>query len=135
MLGCLVRSIRSRCPRSGTTRFVPQEVRVSLWFFDWRRTDGDVEEGPIFFTARERIAADGLVLRIWNMWSMENEDQIPAAEQFDDRNFIRRAIADGRIRRLGPIPEVPAESPHRDVLTVPPPWDEYPKAPPPTGNR
>jgi hypothetical protein len=114
----------STCVRPNVA-FTPEAGRVSLWVFDWRRVrDSDTQEGPVFFVAREHVTVDGVRLGIWNIWCMFGEEESPVCEMFDDLAFVRQAITEGRLQRIGPLPRLPDDSPHHELFTVPPPWDE-----------
>jgi hypothetical protein len=113
----------SACVRPNVA-FTPEAGRVSLWFFDWRGEEGRIPQGAVFFVAREHVTVDGFRLGVWNVWCMDTEDETAVLTAFDDQEFVRQAIKDGQIQRIGPLPSLPDDSPHRELFTVPPPWDE-----------
>lgn len=99
--------------------------RVSVWIYDWRDEDGNnprsLVNAPIFFLAR--VAPDGTPTRVRNIWCVwfneadeVNASSTPVLTTLQDREFVRRAVAEGRIQRIGPVPELPSDSPHNERL-------------------
>ena len=100
----------------------PRGERVSIWIYD--RRDGDCDTDfpagtPIFYLARvaEDGSSPGPCQAIWfQEGDLVDALYLPVAHVLDDPEFVREAVAEGRIQRIGTVPELPEGSPNEKLL-------------------
>ena len=100
----------------------PSGERVSIWIYDRRTEDFHSRFPPatiIFFLAR--VAEDGRSpgpsQGIWfNEGDLVDALESPVWHVLNSPEFVRKAVAEGRIQRIGTVPELPEGSPNEQML-------------------